>query len=133
MMLRITPATVANKPGTPGRARISREHHRTGNAGCFGVPVVTNLRVFYFYTQGCGCVRAPAFPVPSLCEGHDDASPGRANAPRECGVTSSIPEAARLEHRRLWNTGSPGHRRAEATPFFERLCRATTPSGLFDM
>jgi putative endonuclease len=26
----------------------------------------------------------------------------------------------------LWNTGSPGHRRAEATPSFGRLCRAMT-------
>src|ERR1700686_2722232 len=28
--------------------------------------------------------------------------------------------------RKLWNTGSPGHRRAEATPSFGRLCRAMT-------
>src|ERR1700732_2381510 len=35
------------------------------------------------------------------------------------------------ELRRLWNAGSPGHRRAEATPSFGRLCRAmTTPSSL---
>jgi hypothetical protein len=29
------------------------------------VTVVTNLRVFYFYTQGCGRIERPAFPAPS--------------------------------------------------------------------
>jgi len=32
--------------------------------------------------------------------------------------------AYRIDHRHLWNTGSPGHRRAQATPSFGRLCRA---------
>src|SRR5260370_41174694 len=31
-----------------------------------------------------------------------------------------------IHHYRLWNTGSPDHRRAEATPSFGRLCRAMT-------
>src|SRR5260370_38962335 len=31
-----------------------------------------------------------------------------------------------INHYRLWNTGSPDHRRAEATPSFGRLCRAMT-------
>jgi hypothetical protein len=26
-----------------------------GRPGVSGEPVVTNLRVYYFYTQGCGC------------------------------------------------------------------------------
>src|ERR1700685_4679915 len=34
--------------------------------------------------------------------------------------------AYRFNHQRLWNTGSPGHSRAQATPYFVRLCRATT-------
>ena len=34
-------ATVAKKPGTPGRARDTPSNHCAGNAGCFGVPVVT--------------------------------------------------------------------------------------------
>src|SRR5450432_1845965 len=34
--------------------------------------------------------------------------------------------ASRFYRWRLWNTGSPGHRRAEATPSFGRLCRAMT-------
>jgi hypothetical protein len=33
-----------------------------------GVTVVTNLRVFYFYTQGCGRIERPAFPAPSDVE-----------------------------------------------------------------
>jgi hypothetical protein len=33
-----------------------------GRPGISGEPVVTNLRVFYFYTQGCGCAEAPGFP-----------------------------------------------------------------------
>jgi hypothetical protein len=33
---------------------------------------------------------------------------------------------SRLCRCRLWDTGSPGRRRAEATPSFGRLCRATT-------
>src|SRR6202041_2983747 len=35
----------------------------------FGVTVVTNLRVFYFYTQGCGRIERPAFPAPSVFRG----------------------------------------------------------------
>ena len=31
-----------------------------------GEPVVTNLRVFYFYTQGCGCAQASGIPC-ALC------------------------------------------------------------------
>jgi hypothetical protein len=36
--------------------------------GVSGVTVVTNLRVFYFYTQGCGRIERPAFPAPSMGE-----------------------------------------------------------------
>jgi hypothetical protein len=58
----IREATVAKKPGTPRRARISRQTNRAGNAGCFGVPVVTCLRAFFICTQGCGCVRCTGIP-----------------------------------------------------------------------
>src|ERR1700721_3530173 len=30
-----------------------------------GAPVVTNARVYYHYTRGCGCNGHPAFPTPS--------------------------------------------------------------------
>jgi len=36
MMLRITRATVAKKPGAPGRTRSSRSNYRAGNAGRLG-------------------------------------------------------------------------------------------------
>ena len=39
-----------------------------GMPGVSGVTVVTNLRVFYFYTQGCGRIERPAFPAPSMGE-----------------------------------------------------------------
>src|SRR5438552_10277948 len=48
----------------------------------------------------------------------------RRHAPRKRGVQYAAP--SRLKHKCLWDTGSPGHRRAEATPSFGRLCRATT-------
>ena len=59
-------ATVAKKPGTPRRARISRQTNRAGNAGCFGVPVVTCLRAFFHCTQGCGCVSASGISLRPL-------------------------------------------------------------------
>src|SRR5258708_26251930 len=34
-----------------------------------------------------------------------------------------------IDHGRLWDTGSSGHRRAEATPSFGRLCRTMTVAG----
>ena len=58
-------ATVAKKPGTPGRARISRKTIAQGMSVCFDVPVVTNACAFYQCTRGCGCARHPAFPTPS--------------------------------------------------------------------
>jgi hypothetical protein len=76
------PATEANKPGTPGRAHISRQTIAQGMPDCFGVPVVTCLRAFFPCTQGCGCTRHPAFPAPSSTRGslfmhHSDAPASR--------------------------------------------------------
>jgi hypothetical protein len=62
---RIAGATVANKPGTPRRARISREPSRRE---CRHVRrTCDDLRACFlpFCTQGNGCVRHPAFPAPS--------------------------------------------------------------------
>ena len=56
--------TEAIKPGTPGRARISRKTIVQGMPDCFGVPVVTCLRAFLHCTQGCD--RASGIPCP-LC------------------------------------------------------------------
>ena len=55
--------------------------------------------------------------------------PKRIVIPAQAGIQYAA--ASRFNHRRLWNTGSPGHRRAEATPFFERLCRAMTAEYVF--
>ena len=51
-------ATEANKPGTPGRARISRKPLRR-ECRCSGVPVA-----FLFYPSR-GCDEHPALPAPS--------------------------------------------------------------------
>jgi len=45
----------------------------------------------------------------------------RCRPPRKRGTQYAT--ASRFHNRRRWNTGSPGHRRAEATPSFRRLCR----------
>src|SRR5580704_14546156 len=51
---------------SPGRARRKPLKPLRGECRAFsGVTVVTNLRVFYFYTQGCGRIGRPAFPAPS--------------------------------------------------------------------
>jgi hypothetical protein len=44
--------------------------------------------------------------------------------PRMRGIQYAA--AHRLYRWRLWNAGSPGHMRAEATPSFGRLCQAMT-------
>jgi hypothetical protein len=114
-------ATVARKARTPGRARHKPYTIVQGMPDRFGVPVVTCLRAFLCCTQGCGCVRASGIPC-ALCSSRGTSmmqSPGEF-ALRGCGLTSpppswpgltgpsSIPEASRLKHSRLWNTGSPG-------------------------
>jgi len=56
--------TVANKPGTPGRSRISRKTIAQGRPGdlgntCGDYPVLLSLH------RGRGCGQHPAFPAPS--------------------------------------------------------------------
>jgi hypothetical protein len=74
---------VARKPGSPGRARNKplKPLRREGRNRS-GEPVVANLRVFYFYTQGCGRIGRPVFPAPSVLEGWCLEKLGRF-APRE--------------------------------------------------
>jgi len=52
-------ATVAKKPGTPGRTRISRKTIARGMPDDVGVPAVTNSRVFYTTREAAGarCAR----------------------------------------------------------------------------
>jgi hypothetical protein len=84
-------ATVATKPGTPGRARYRSSHHRAGNAGVFGVPVVTCLRAFFMCTQGCGCGRGIRHSLrPLSSRDIVSSSPGHF-VPRECRRLSLQP------------------------------------------
>src|SRR6266516_542479 len=58
--------------------------------GVTGVTVVTTLVCFaLFRTRGFGCIERPAFPAPSMIEGHRLAKLGRI-VPRECGSVSQI-------------------------------------------
>jgi len=65
MMLRITLVTVANKPGTPGRPRISRKTIAQGRPDD---PAYTcgNYRVLTTNAHGPRVRRAPGFPC-ALC------------------------------------------------------------------
>jgi hypothetical protein len=47
---------------------LTAQIRRHGNAGCFGVSVVTNARVYYHYTRGCGCAGTRHSPRPHLGE-----------------------------------------------------------------
>ncbi len=55
---------VANKPGAPGRPRISRSNRRAGKAGCFG-QTCGDCRLLFLLQAGHGRGRRPAFPAPS--------------------------------------------------------------------
>ena len=63
-----------------------------------GVTVVTNARVYYHHTRGCGRTRRPAFPAPSEEGGKLLAKLGRF-ASRECeGVLSRHCERSEAIH-----------------------------------
>jgi hypothetical protein len=75
--------TVANKPGHRGEHEISRKTIARGMPGVSGVTVVTNARVYYHTTRGCGRIGRPAFPAPSVSRGRNvQAKLGRI-APRD--------------------------------------------------
>ena len=56
--------TEANKPGTPGSARISRKTIAQGMPDVLALPVVT-AACFFCLQAGHGCGLHPAFPAPS--------------------------------------------------------------------
>src|SRR5262245_54985687 len=60
MMLRITPTTVANKPGSPRRSRISRKTIAQGMPVVSAEPVV--LPRAFFVARGPWVQRAPGIP-----------------------------------------------------------------------
>src|SRR3977135_3413496 len=80
--------TVTKKPDHRGEHEVSRKTIARGVPGNPGVTVVTTLVCFLLCTRGCGRIRRPAFPAPSLAEGvARPANLGRI-APRECGGVS---------------------------------------------
>src|ERR1700680_3131222 len=80
--------TVTRRIRRRGEHGISRKTIARGMPGYSGGPVVTTLVCFVlFRTRGCGCIGHPAFPAPSVLEGHRLAKLGR-NAPRERGFMS---------------------------------------------
>src|SRR5262245_55805193 len=65
----IREATVAKKPGTPGRARISRKTIAQGRPDRIGRTCGDYSCAFHLCTRGCGCGQRPAFPAPSVLGG----------------------------------------------------------------
>jgi hypothetical protein len=110
---------------------ISRKPLRRECRSDFGVPVLASRAFFLFCTQGSGCVVHPAFPAPSHFGGTRMRHHSDAFAPRECCFASSplssssltgrpsIPEAAVLEPRSLWDTGSSAFADDDAEVLFD--------------
>src|ERR1700738_5256614 len=74
---------------SPGRARRKPLKPLRGECRAFsGVTVVTNARVYYHYTRGCGRIGRPAFPAPSVIRGTKVRPNLGRMAPRECGHMS---------------------------------------------
>src|ERR1700676_5549315 len=78
------PMTVARRPGRRGEHEISRKTIARGMPGVSGVTVVvTNARVYYHTTRGCGRIGRPAFPAPSVSRGRDSKAKLARNTRRE--------------------------------------------------
>jgi hypothetical protein len=85
--------TVANKPGTPGRARRKPlKPFACGNAGMSRWTCGDYARVVCFYpTRGCGCIVRPAFPTPFVFRGEEfEAQPGRNRVAGRRGCVSPV-------------------------------------------
>ena len=79
-----------NKPGHRGEREVSRKTIARGMPGDLRCDRGDYARVLcLFRTRGCGRIERPAFPAPSIIEGHCLAKLGRI-APRECGGASGI-------------------------------------------
>jgi hypothetical protein len=87
----ISRVTVATKPGHRGERGHRPSNHRAGNAGCSGVPVVTNACAYYHCARGYGCIQRPAFPAPSGSRG--TRSMHHSGAKCAAGMRSHIPTA----------------------------------------
>jgi hypothetical protein len=77
------------KARSPRRARRKPLKPLRGECRAFsGVTVVTNARVYYHYTRGCGRIGRPAFPAPSPIRGREVSGKPRAHSAarsRNCG------------------------------------------------
>jgi hypothetical protein len=122
----ISRAMGARKPGSQGERAISVKTIAQGMPDVLAEPVVT-AACFLFCRRAMGCGQHPAFPAPSHLEEGDVRCKARTQMRRESvnvrfdGLRGRIfgghharkrviqyAEAYRLQHRRLWNTGSPG-------------------------
>src|SRR5246127_5624607 len=77
------PGTVAKKPGTPGRPRISRKTIAQGMSDRFDVPVVTNACAFYTARAAAGALRIRHSLRPPYPGRHEVRQSSGALAPRE--------------------------------------------------
>src|SRR5712664_93213 len=59
------------KRGHRGEREVSRKTIARGMPGRSGVTVVTTLVRFLFCVRGCGCIKRPAFPAPSVTGGRE--------------------------------------------------------------
>ena len=84
------PTKVANKPGTPGRARRKPlKPFACGNAGMSRCDRGDYARVlFIICTRGCGCIVRPAFPTPFVFGGEEFEAQPRRIAFWECSMLS---------------------------------------------
>jgi hypothetical protein len=134
---------VAKEPGHQGEHEISRNTIVQGMPGCLGEPVVTTLVCFFISHTRLRVRRATGIPCALLFEGREFISLGRLSrrgkvevcviARSESDEAIQNSDASRILDRfaiaRDDERGWPGDRRAEATPFFERLCPAMTEEG----
>jgi hypothetical protein len=103
-----------------------------------GEPVVTNARAFYPPRAAAGATGARHSLCPLFFRGrkfqHNSGAARRGKSDARSSVVMPPLQAGHpvrrdvsYAHEPSLYTGSPGHRRAGATPSFGRLCRATTP------
>ena len=98
-MLRIVAGDGDNKPGSPGRARRKPlKPIAQGMPALSGEPVVTNSRVFLLHARLRVRQWRPAFPAPSVFEGHYVAQTraGHAAGPRSPVFSDVMPGHAIL-------------------------------------
>ena len=89
---------VANKPGTPGRPRISRKPSRRG-CRLIWLPCccLRAQSALFFARKAHGCGLHPAFPAPSSLRGSRLLHHPATLVPRECGVVCALRHCERSD------------------------------------